>query len=160
MTSKQLHIIGLGNITRLDDGVAIQIINELEKKQLPSGVKVTDLGTGGVDIALHLDGWNYGIIIDAVKTDFLQPGELLEAEITDYNLPEIKGLSSTHGFDAITSLKLAFSIDDIQLPKEILLIGIQIETMDGYGTELSNKVQNAIPLVISKIEEKITDIIK
>jgi hydrogenase maturation protease len=155
-----MHIIGLGNITRLDDGVAIQVINALNKKELPSGVKATDLGTGGVDIALHLDGWNHGIIIDAIKTDFLKPGEIFETEISDSNLPVIKGLSSTHGFDAITSLKLAFSIDEIVLPEKILLIGIQIKTIDGFGTELSKEVQKAISIVLTKIEEKITSLVK
>ena len=70
MTEKNLpkiHIIGIGNLTRLDDGIAIHILEELRKETFPDNVKISDLGTGGIDIALALDGWSFGIIIDAVK---------------------------------------------------------------------------------------------
>ena len=47
--NKSLHIIGVGNLTRLDDGIAIRIIQELEKISFPDNIKITDLGTGGID---------------------------------------------------------------------------------------------------------------
>ncbi len=150
-----MHIIGLGNITRFDDGVAIRIIQDLTKNQYPNSIKITDLGTGGIDIALMLDGWKYGIIIDAVKIADHQPGDIIEFIINDQMLPEITGLSSTHGFDAISSLKLAYTLKDFDLPREIRIIGIQIKTMEGLGIELSPEVSRVIPQVIKRIEELI-----
>lgn len=159
MNKKILHIIGLGNITRLDDGVAIQIIRDLEGLSLPDQVKVSDFGIGGVDVPLHLDGWKYGLIIDAIKSDNLKPGDVIELEITDDQLPDIQGLSSTHGFDVITALKLAFSIDDLVLPEKIILIGIQIMNIDGFGIKLSTHVKKAIPIVINRVNEIISELI-
>ncbi|MBK5112764.1 MAG: hydrogenase maturation protease [Candidatus Heimdallarchaeota archaeon] len=153
---KDLHIIGVGNLTRLDDGVAIRIIQELEKITFPKNIKITDLGTGGVDIALALDNWKHAIIIDAVDIKNLKPGAIVEFEIKDKNLPEVKGLSSTHGFDALTALKLAFALDDFTLPKEILIIGVQVKNLEGFGVGLSKEVEDAIPNVISRIQELIT----
>jgi hydrogenase maturation protease len=160
MTEKHLHIIGLGNITRLDDGIAIQIINEIAEWDLPPGIKVTDLGSGGVDVALHLDGWKKGIIIDAINTEFLLPGEIFEVIITKDKLPEIKGIRSTHDFDIVTSLKLAYKVDEFKLPAKILLIGIQIKTIDGFGIELSDEVKEVIPVVKMRIKEIISSVIK
>lgn len=152
---KLVHIIGLGNLTRFDDGVAIKIIQELEQMHYPKSIKITDLGTGGVDIALMLDGWKFGIIIDAVKIDGFKPGEIVEFIIQEQNLPEVKGLSSTHGFDAITSLKLLYALKEFNLPLEIRILGIQIKSMEGLGTELSSEVSKAIPQVIKRVNELI-----
>ncbi len=150
---KYAHIIGIGNLTRLDDGIAVQIIERLRKKNIPSNVKVTDLGTGGIDIILALDGWEKGIIIDAVDLDFLHPGAIVEYRVKEENIPEVKGLSSTHGFDAITALKLAFSLQEYDLPSEIIIIGVQVKNLDGLGIALSSEVETAIPKVIQRISE-------
>jgi len=150
---KYAHIIGIGNLTRLDDGIAVRIIERLRKKNVPSNVKVTDLGTGGIDIILALDGWEKGIIIDAVDLDFLQPGAIVEYRVKEENIPEVKGLSSTHGFDAITALKLAFTLQEYDLPSEIIIIGVQVKNLDGLGLELSSEVESAIPKVIQRISE-------
>jgi hydrogenase maturation protease len=160
MTRKILHIIGLGNITRIDDGVAIQVIRELEEMDLPQQVKVSDFGIGGVDVPLHLDGWKYGLIIDAIKSDNLKPGDVIEFDISEDQLPNVQGFSSTHGFDVITALKLAYSIDDLSLPEKITLIGIQIKKIDGFGIELTTQVKNAIPIVINRIKEIISELIE
>ena len=150
---KDLHIIGVGNLTRLDDGIAIRIIQELEKIPFPDTIKITDLGTGGIDIALALDGWKYAIIIDAVDIENLKPGEIVEFQVKDKNLPEVKGLSSTHGFDALTALKLAFALKEFKLPEEIMIVGVQVKNIDGFGVGLSKEVENAIPKVITRINE-------
>jgi hydrogenase maturation protease len=150
---KDLHIIGVGNLTRLDDGIAIRIIQELEKISFPDTIKITDLGTGGIDIALALDGWKYVIIIDAVDIENLKPGEIVEFQVKDKNLPEVKGLSSTHGFDALTALKLAFALKEFKLPEEIIIVGVQVKNIDGFGVGLSKEVENAIPKVITRINE-------
>jgi len=150
---KSLHIIGIGNLTRLDDGIAIRIIQELEKNSFPDNVRITDLGTGGIDIALALDGWSYAIIIDAVDIEHLKPGEIIEFVIKDKILPEIKGLSSTHGFDALAALKLAFALRDFTLPEEIMIIGIQVKNISGFGILLSEEVEKAIPKVINRIQK-------
>jgi len=153
---KDLHIIGVGNLTRLDDGIAIRVIQELEKIPFPDNIKITDLGTGGVDIALALDGWKHAIIIDAVDIKNLKPGEIAKFKIVDRNLPEVKGLSSTHGFDALSALKLAFALKDFKLPEEIIIIGVQIKNIDGFGVGLSKEAEDAIPNVITQIKELIT----
>lgn len=150
---KKVHIIGIGNLTRLDDGVAIRVIQELEKESLPKTVKISDLGTGGIDIPLALSGWSLGIIIDAIDMDNLEPGEIIEFEIKDEHLPDISGLSSSHGFDALLALKLAFSLNNFSLPKKISIIGIQIKSLEGFGMKLSPEVAQAIPKVIKKIKE-------
>jgi hydrogenase maturation protease len=126
---------------------------------LPQQVKVSDFGIGGVDVPLHLDGWKYGLIIDAMKSDNLKPGDVIEFDISEDQLPNVQGLSSTHGFDVITALKLAYSLDDLSLPEKITLIGIQIKKIDGFGIELTTQVKNAIPIVIKRIKEIVSKLV-
>jgi len=147
------HIIGIGNLTRMDDGIAIKIIQELQQRNMPFNIKVSDLGTGGIDIILALEGWKKGIIIDAIDIPKLKPGEIIEFNVTKNSIPEINGLSSSHGIDALAALKLAYTLDEYTLPEEIIIIGIQIKTYEGIGTEISKEVLEAIPKVLTKIEE-------
>jgi hydrogenase maturation protease len=154
----RIHIVGIGNLTRLDDGVAIRIIQKLQEQPFPQNVKITDLGTGGIDIALAIEGWDYAIIIDAIDNPSLQPGEIKTLTITKDYLPEFKGLSSSHGFDAITSLQLAFNMPDFQLPNKIYLIGIQVKTINGFGLTLSSEVEQTIPKAIAKIRQLIKNL--
>lgn len=147
------HIIGIGNLTRRDDGIAIRIIQELENYKLPKNTKLTDLGTGGIDIISALEDWEIGIIIDAIDLPNLKPGDIIVFPIRDENIPEVKGLSSTHGFDAITALKLAFNLNEYNLPGKIFIIGIQIKEMSGLGLDLSKEVEESIPKVIAKVKE-------
>lgn len=155
MTHENLfaHIIGIGNLTRMDDGIAIKIIQELQQIEIPFNIKVSDLGTGGIDIILALDGWKKGIIIDAIDIPKLKPGEIIEFKVTKNSIPEINGLSSSHGIDVLTALKLAYTLDEYTLPEEIIIIGIQIKAYEGIGTEISKEVLEAIPNVLKKIEE-------
>ncbi len=152
---KQIHIIGVGNLTRLDDGVAIKIIQELEKEQFPSNVKISDLGTGGMDITLSIEGFSQVIIIDAVDIAHLEAGNIIEFTVTEKNLPTVKGFSSTHGFDVISALKLAYTLKTENLPENITIIGIQVKRITGIGLELSKEVQTAIPKVIARVKELI-----
>jgi len=154
-----LHIIGIGNLTRQDDGVAIHVIQQLAKEAFPEGIKITDLGTGGVDIAFMLDGWKYGLILDAIDNDSLQPGEILELVLSEELLPEIKGLSSTHGFDVISSLKLAYTLHEFQLPEKIFFIGIQVAQFSGFGLTLSPAVEKSVPKVIRKIKDLVIELL-
>ncbi|MHA1631178.1 MAG: hydrogenase maturation protease [Candidatus Heimdallarchaeota archaeon] len=156
---KFIHIIGIGNLTRQDDGVAIRVLQQLaeEKEQYP-GIKITDLGIGGVDIAFMLDGWQFGIIIDAIHNESLIPGEIIEFTLEEEQLPEIKGFSSTHGFDVLSALKLAYVLREFQLPEKIFVIGIQVETFSGFGLELSPRVAKSVPKVIEKVKKIIFDL--
>ncbi len=156
---KFLHIIGIGNLTRQDDGVAIRIIQQLaEEEERTAGIKVTDLGTGGVDIAFMLDGWQFGIIIDAIHNETLTPGDIIEFTLEEEQLPEIKGFSSTHGFDILSALKLAYVLREFQLPEKIFVIGIQVETFSGFGLELSPSVAQSVPKVVKKVKKLISDL--
>jgi len=105
-----------------------------------------------------LDGWQFGIIIDAIHNESLIPGEIIEFTLEEEQLPEIKGFSSTHGFDVLSALKLAYVLREFQLPEKIFVIGIQVETFSGFGLELSPRVAKSVPKVIEKVKKIIFDL--
>src|SRR5262245_30794086 len=80
-----LVIIGCGNTNRSDDGVGVWVIRELERREMPSGVRLVDAGTGGIDVMFHLEGARRVIVIDAAQTGaapgqiYRVPGEQLAA---------------------------------------------------------------------------------
>lgn len=66
MSEGRLLIIGLGNPLMGDDGAGIQVVNELQKLDLPDYVDVIDGGTPGVGLIDMMSGYSRVIVVDAV----------------------------------------------------------------------------------------------
>lgn len=62
-------ILGVGNILLGDEGIGVRVIKELEKKDLPSHVKVIDGATAGFSLLPIFETYKDSkfIIIDAIK---------------------------------------------------------------------------------------------
>ena len=48
---KQILVAGVGNAWMLDDGFGSVVAQRLEAREMPSGVRVMDAGSGGLDLA-------------------------------------------------------------------------------------------------------------
>ena len=93
----ELAVIGCGNLLRTDDGAGPVLIRELWEGGVPSGVRLVDGGTAGMDVAFQMRGAARVILVDAARTDaapgtvFRIPGPEVE------QLPPLSGLHS-HSF--------------------------------------------------------------
>lgn len=95
-------VLGIGNITRSDDGVGVHIVREL-KKQPRTGVHIVELGTSILD-AIPLLAWADRVLaIDALVTG-AAPGTIFSTSI-DNIAPNYKALS-IHDIDLHAALQL------------------------------------------------------
>ncbi|MCY4270595.1 MAG: hydrogenase maturation protease [Gammaproteobacteria bacterium] len=93
-----LTIIGCGNLNRSDDGVGSIIASRLMAlPNLPSGARIFDAGTGGMEVMFQARGASRLIIIDASQSGskpgsiFEVPGSELEGEPpAGFNLHEFR----------------------------------------------------------------------
>jgi hydrogenase maturation protease len=143
--SRNILIMGVGNYLMGDEGVGVQIIQQMEKMELPTYLDLVDGGTGGFILLNMFETYPKIILIDATM-DGKEEGSisLLKPRFaSDY--PSALSVHDVGLKDMIESVYLMEKIP------EIYLFTISIEEMKPMTIELSEKVKKSIQDCISKI---------
>ena len=145
-------LIGVGNVLLSDEGVGIHIVRQLKKRDFSKLVEIHEIGTSSFELLNVIEGNSRVIIVDAVRMDE-KPGTVKEIDlIIEDDISLLPQFTSLHQLDLISTLKMAKGV--IDLPKKIVLIGIEPASLDA-GIELSKLVEAAIPKAISEIIKSI-----
>ncbi len=145
-------IIGLGNPLKSDDGVGILLINEIQKKDIPSDVEVFDAGTGGMKILHLLNDVEKALIVDAIHFGG-KPGDSVF-----FKPEEVESLNksqSSHDANFLEVLELSKTLEEA--PKEIIIMGIEPKDTS-FGEEVSSEIENKIPNLTNDLFEKAMEI--
>ena len=141
-------ILALGNELMKDDGVGLKAGRLL----LREGCNVLEVGTDIFRLASHYNGEERLIIIDAILSDKLRPGEIIHLqgeEVFEKLKAEIR---SAHFMGAIDGLKLLMALDERLAKADIHFIGVVAKEVD-LGMELSEEVEQALPKVVELVKE-------
>lgn len=151
--AKRIVVAGVGNLLLRDEGVGIHVVNELRKHSLPEYVEVYDFGVRGLGILDSLEGADKAILVDAVKMGD-KPGTIYRFSLDEIETEDrILKMISIHDLDLMTAVRIGkFTY---KLPKDIVVIGIEPETADEYGMELTPKVKEAVPKVVQAVLDEI-----
>ncbi|MGB6681959.1 MAG: hydrogenase maturation protease [Candidatus Bathyarchaeia archaeon] len=145
-------VIGVGNVLLSDEGVGIHIVRQLKKRDISKLVEIHEIGTSSFELLNVIEGNSRVIIVDAVRMDE-KPGTVKEIDLViEDDISLLPQFTSLHQLDLISTLKMAKGV--IDLPKKIVLIGIEPASLDA-GIELSKLVETAIPNAISEIIKSI-----
>ena len=139
-------VIGVGNLYRRDDGAGIHVVNLLKKKA-PT-IDAIDVALGSVEILEAMYGYERVIIVDAMVTG-AEPGSYFYVEVTSGDGYPV--ISHSHGIDLITTLELGRQLYSEQMPKDLRIIGIEVDdtlTMSEYCTP---RVHEAVEKVVDEI---------
>ena len=139
-------VIGVGNLYRRDDGAGIHVVNQLKKKA-PS-LDAIDVALGSVEILDAMIGYERVIIVDAMVTG-AEPGSYFHVDIAAGDEPPV--ISYSHGIDLITTLKLGKLLYSDQMPKELMIIGIEVEDTLTMSEECTPRVREAVESVVDEI---------
>jgi len=141
-------ILALGNELMRDDGVGLKAGRILLEK----GYNVLEVGTDIFLLVNHYSGEERIIIIDAILSDELRPGEVIHLQGIEI-FEKLKGeIRSAHFMGAIDGLKLLMALDERLAKAEIHFIGIVAKEIN-LGMELSEEVEGAIPKVVELVEK-------
>jgi hydrogenase maturation protease len=142
-------VLGLGNPLRGDDGIGAAVIQSLQQRTLPAGVRLLDGGTPGLETVLLLQQCARAIIIDAA--DMQQaPGAY-----SVFTLDEV-ALKSGDLYQRVTvhyaGLAEALALGEAMglLPREIVIVGVQPAAV-GWEIGLSAPVQAAVEPVAQAV---------
>ena len=150
---KVIKILGAGNYLMADDGVGIHILEKLEKYNR-TDIELENAGVGGLAILDMMEDADDVIIIDAVRGGGGGPGSVYR--FTDKELPPAHlFMMSLHDLNLVDTLSLGRQIQPELMPDHIVIIGIEVERVEGICMELSPKVQAAADKVIRIVFEEI-----
>jgi hydrogenase maturation protease len=160
--AKKILVAGIGNIFQGDDGFGVEVASRLANRQFPEGVRVTDFGIRGFDLAYALmEGYETTILVDAFPGDGA-PGTLFVIE------PDLEGLNDhkqsqrfvePHAMNPLNVLRMAVSMGGEV--KRILLVGCVPATLGPEEGQmgLSEAVSGAVDQGAKLVETLVTRIL-
>ncbi|RPI19122.1 MAG: hydrogenase maturation protease [Ignavibacteriae bacterium] len=146
-------ILGMGNTLISDDGIGIVTLRYLEKV-LSHCKEITFCETswGGFRIIDLLEGFDYAVVIDSIKTGNKPTGSIYHYKPTDL-LPTLR-LTSYHDINFITALRLAESIN-AKVPSDIDIFAIEVEDNRSINETINPTLWNSIKECSQVIADKL-----
>lgn len=137
-------VVGIGNPNFKDDGVGLKIVEELQG--VVDTVSLLNISFQIIDSIL---GYDKVIIVDGVKSG-TEPGSIVEFS-SDYwaNIYA----SGTHNLSIFEIIRIGYKLFPEEMPKEIKIIGVEVEDVETLSRECSSKVFAAIPEAVARIKE-------
>ncbi len=138
-------VIGIGNPNFKDDGVGLKVVEEL--KGLVDAIHLLNVDFKVIDFLLNREK---AVIVDGIKSG-AKPGSIIE--IDPFKTWNNIYSSGPHSFNIFEILKVGYEVFPKEMPKEIKIIGIEVQDVNTLERDCSPLVKKAIPEVIKKIKK-------
>jgi hydrogenase maturation protease len=155
-------VAGIGNIFLGDDGFGVEVVRRMAGRNLPAGVRVSDFGIRGFDLAYALqDGYETTILVDACPHG-QAPGTLyvIEPDLKALDDPDApQAMVEAHAMNPMSVLRMARAMN-IEL-KNVLLVGCEPETLGGEEGQmgLSAPVEAAVDDAVNLVDSLVNRIL-
>jgi hydrogenase maturation protease len=141
---KETLVLGLGNILLRDEGVGVRVVERLQERfEFPSGVRVLDGGTLGLDLLSYVEAADRLLILDAVDLG-AEPGAI--AHLEGEEIPAFLSVKISPHQMGLSDLLAATRLRDVY-PEEVVLWGVQPAAID-VGLELSPVVAAQVDVLV------------
>lgn len=145
----RVRVLGCGNWFAGDDAVGLQVAREVRRQPLPAGVDVIEVGGGGLSVLPLLAGIDKAILVDAMMSG-AQVGIVRRYAAPDL-VPQDAWRFSTHQLDLAEALQLGHQFQPEALPRELVVVGIEIPPPMRFHLGLSRAVAEAVPMAVEMI---------
>lgn len=148
VSNSPILILGIGNYLMGDEGVGVHTALRLQEMGLPENIEIVDGGTGGFHLLQYFEDHDTVILIDATL-DGNAPGtiRLIEPRFAK----DFPRAMSTHDIglrDMVSALQW------MEKMPHIYLFVVSIETIQQQGIELTPAIENAMSLLLEKVQEQ------
>ena len=144
-----------GNVLRADDGVGPAVAQALLAEPLPEGVRVLEVGIGGIHLVQELmDGVDLLLIVDAVDlgrpagTVVVQQPDVLDVSVLSADRRRDE-LADTHLATPARALMVALGMGI--LPATTLVVGVQTVDTEEPRHGLSDLTLRTVPVVVREV---------
>ena len=150
-----------GNVLRADDGVGPAVAHALVSEVLPAGVRVLEVGIGGIHLVQELmDGTDLLLVVDAV--DLGRPPGTVVVQRPD--VLDVSTLSPDRRRDELADMHLATPARAMMvalglgiLPPTTLVIGVQTTDTQEPRQGLSERTRRAVPVVVREVHRLLAE---
>lgn len=156
MFEVRILVLGLGNPLRADDGVGHAVVNQLGRKLHHEEVDIKAVSTWGINLLEVIQGYENLILVDAIRTGG-EPGKIFKLGVKD--LGESGHSSLSHTTSLLEVLEVGKLLLQDKMPKKITIFAVEADDKDSFSEELSPRVRNSVPRVVTLIEEEVAKIL-
>jgi len=153
---KKRLVLGVGNDILMDDGIGPRVVQILEKETPVPGLEYETAALGGLELVELMQGYDWVVVIDAIKTKDGVPGTLYEFTPSDFK--ETLHLTNLHDLSFLTALKFGEKVG-LKVPTEIYIFAVEIIEDLVFGEEFTPPVQARFKEIVDEIrlgiEEKL-----
>jgi len=154
---KKVLVLGLGNTILTDDGVGIYVMREIQKTLQHRNLFFQEASLAGLRLLDILAGYDAVVIIDSIKVQGGQPGDIFELDPD--SLRSTTRLTSVHDVNLATALELGKQMG-IPMPRTVKIYAIQAEDTDTFGERCTPKVEAAIFRAAQLIADQIIPLVR
>jgi hydrogenase maturation protease len=151
-----------GNVLRGDDGFGAAVARHLVASPVPAGVRVLDVGTGGIHLVQELlDPVDALVVVDAVDLG-RRPGAVLviDPDVRDLEAAPLAEwrdqLADTHYATPQRALMLARALG--VLPAATVMVGCQTTAADELAERLSPAVAEGVATAAAEVRRVVTEL--
>lgn len=149
-------VAGVGNVLRGDDGFGVEVAHALERAPAPPGIRVMDVGIGGIHLVQELfDPADALIVIDAVELG-REPGTLVVIRPTVREPSRPDDLADLHYANPERALMLAGALG--VMPATAWLVGCQPQDAERVGEGLSAPVAAAVEPAAAEVRRLVSEL--
>jgi hydrogenase maturation protease len=156
MKSVPVLVLGLGNPILTDDGVGVMVAEAVRAAMPPHApVTVEEVSVGGLALMERMAAYRHVVLVDAVLSGSAPVGSVSRMTVGD--LPPVSRTEhswSPHDADLATALALGRSMG-LELPSEIVIIGIEVENVLDFGETPTPAVSAAIPTAVRAVRQEL-----
>lgn len=158
----QVIVACFGNILRADDGFGIAVAQHLQAGGVPAGVRVMEVGIGGIHLVQQLfDPVDALIVVDAVDVG-RPPGTVV---VLDPDIADVRNLGVNERRDALADMHLATPERALMmargldvLPDITMIVGCHPADADRYDEGLTDAVQRGVAPAAAEIRRIVTEL--
>jgi hydrogenase maturation protease len=155
-------VAGVGNVLWGDDGFGVEVIQRLRNEPLPGDVRLTEIGTGGINLVQDLmDPFEALVVIDAVDHG-RNPGTVM---LIDPEVADVEEMAPMEKYDFLADMhytkpERAFMLAKALgwLPEQFVLLGCQPEDVERLGTGLSEPVAAAVDVAVAEVHRLVAEL--
>ena len=141
----EVVVLGLGNVLLMDDGVGIAAVHRLRREyRMAEGVQLLDGGTLGLSLLPYIERARHLILLDAVRTEGAEPGDLVRVE-GEGVAPAVAERLSPHQIGVADLLSGAHLL--ARYPDSVVLLGVAPADI-GLGAERTPSVEASLPALV------------
>ncbi len=152
-STERILVMGIGNPLMRDEGIGVRVVELLMARYTwPDSIEIVDAGTMGLGIISLFRDVDFVLVIDAVDGTGHEPGTIIRLSPDDIASNQI--MHSLHDVRFVNVLEAA-EMAGIRPAAEC--IGIQIEQIEAWVTELSPAIEAMLDAAVDAVLEVLAE---